>query len=183
MARQHGITSTTYTKFSIDSGAVYKNYGEAGQALLGATRGGNTFSLESEYRVMEADGARGKVVGGRRITNVDAKITANFLEIDDAILELALTGATNTDNTTYKTMTRALTIATSDHVTNIAIVGELTGSASVPIVCMVKNAISDGGFELGFTDKDESVLSVEFSAHFDPSDLDTEPWEIQWPVV
>jgi len=183
VARKHGITESTYKNFIIDSGAVYKNYGEASQVLLGATRGGNTFNIATEYREMEVDGARGPVVSSRRITRVDVKLTANFVEIDDAILELALTGATNTNNTTYKTITRAIQIATSDYLTNVAIVGESSGSSSVPVVCILKNPIADGGFEMSFADKDETVVSVEFSGHFSLTDLDTEPYEIRIPVI
>lgn len=182
MARQHGITGTTYKNFAIDSGAVYVDYGEGGQALLGATRGGNTFVLETEWREMPVDGARGPVLGSQRIVGVVAKLTANFVEIDDTVLEYALAGSTNTDNTTYKTLTRSLQVADADYATNIAIVGEHTGEPAVPIVCQVNNPLATGGFELAFTDKEETVLAVEFTAHFGVSDLDTEPWQIDWPV-
>lgn len=181
IARKHGITSTTPDALVIDSGAVYYNYDEVSEALIGATRGGNSFVIETEYRQMEVDGARGPVKGMQRITNVMAKITANFLEIDDTLLDLALTGSSKADNTTYYTWTRALDIVAADYATNIAIVGEVSGS-NVPVVCKIKNALAVGGFELSFTDKEESVLTVEFTAHFDTSDLDTEPWEIEYPT-
>jgi len=182
MARYHGITSTTYQNLAIDSGAVYKNYGEAGEALLGATRGGNTFMVEQDIRDMNADGAKGPVKGARRIIRVTPKITANMLEIDTTLLTLALVGSSSSDQTTYDLITRGLSIATSDYVTNVAIIGETTVSgASVPVVCMIKNGIADGNFEFAFNENDESVISIEFSGHYDPSDLDTEPWEIRWP--
>ena len=74
MSRKHGVTTNTYKKLVIDSGAVYKNYGESGEALLGATRGGNTFTIEQEIRNMEVDGAKGSVKGFRRITAVNCII-------------------------------------------------------------------------------------------------------------
>ncbi|MCO4819783.1 MAG: hypothetical protein KC517_09175 [Bacteroidetes bacterium] len=187
--RQHGVTSDTYKKFYIDSGAVYKNYGESGELLLGATRGGNTFVIEQEIRDMPVDGARGKVVGGDRITNINAIITANFIEMSSVLMQLALPGSAVADypvapaSKTHDSITRALDIALTDYATNIAIVGEVTGNDTVGGVVILSNGLSDGNFELGFTDKDESVLAITFGARFDPSDLDTEPWEIRHPVI
>ena len=82
MARQHGITANTYKHFVIDSGAVYagfNNFSDLG-TLLGATAGGNTFTIETEYKEMVVDGAKGVVKGGRRITKVTAKMVCNFIE-------------------------------------------------------------------------------------------------------
>ena len=41
--------------------------------------------------------------------------------------------------------------------------------------------ICDGNLELGMTDNEEGVLAVQFTAHFDPDTLDTEPWTIRYP--
>lgn len=183
MSRSHGVTSTTTNNLIIDSGAVYLDYGESGEVLLGATRGGNTFSITTEYREMEFDGSRGPVVGGRRITRVDTKLTANIVEFSPELIQYALPGSTETDNTTYMTIARALQLATTDHHTNVAIVGESSGAPSVPVVCRVLNPIVDGGFEMAFADKDETVLTLEFSGHFTVAAFDTEPWSIDYPVI
>ena len=180
MARQYGITSTTYQNIIIDSGAVYKDYGETGQTLLGATRGGNVFSVETEYKDMEVDGARGPVKGSRRITNNVAMITANFVENTLANILLNLTGSSSTDVTTHDRISRSLEIVDADFLTNIAIVGEVATKGDA-IICKLDNVISDGNFEINFSDKDESVITTQFKAHFDPSDLDTEPWSIDYP--
>lgn len=183
MARRHGIVSDTYDRIVIDSGAVYKNYGETGEMLLGATRGGNTFTIETEYRIMEVDGAHGPVKGGRRITNVVAKITANIIEMSEDIFRLALPGSSamaTTPDAGQDGVTRSLQIADADFCTNIAIVGEVSGSDAA-IVCMIKNGLGDGNLEISFADKDESVVAVSFTGHFTPDDLDTEPWEIRYP--
>jgi hypothetical protein len=186
MSRYHGITDGTYERFVIDSGAVYKNYvdGSNPGVLLGATRGGNTFTVEQEIKDMAVDGARGPVKGGRRITNVVPRIVANFIEFSREIIIRALPGSDYADypegSATHDQITRALQISTGDHCTNIAIVGEVSGS-SQPIVCIVNNPICDGNFGISETDKEEAALQVQFTGHFDPSDLDTEPWEIRWP--
>ena len=189
LSRKHGITTDSYKKLTIDTGAVYKNYGIGGESLLGATRGGNSFTIETEYRDMEMDGAKGKVKGGRRITGVSASITANFVEMSAALFDLIMTGS-DTANfpvapaaKTHDSITRALQIEDGDFATNIAIVGEVSNGLATPIVVLISNAICDGNMEMGFNDDDEAVIPVTFSAHFLPSAMDTEPWEIRWPVI
>lgn len=187
--RQHGITCDTYKHIVIDSGAVYKNYGLANEELLGATTGGNTFTVEREYFESEVDGARGKVKGAKRIINVSASITANFIEIQSNLLLKALPGSVSADypvapaTATHDSITAALAIEDSSYWDNIAIVGEVTGNDASPLVLILTNAIADGGFELGLTDKADAVLAVTFSATFDPCSLDDEPWEIRNPKI
>lgn len=152
--------------------------------LLGATRGGSTFTIETEYKTMEVDGARGSVVGSRRITGVMAKLVANFIEMSKDLMEIALPGSSSADypasSATHDLITRSLAIGASDYMTNVAIVGEETGS-SVPVILMLDNALSDGNFEIKFADKDENVTPVQFTAHFAANALDTEPWKIYYP--
>jgi len=184
----HGITSSTTQRLFIDAGAVYKNYGESGETLLGATRGGNQFKIETEIRTMEFDGAHGPVKGAERIVGHIATITANFVEITEEVLLLSLPGATaadypDTPSKTHDLITRAADIASGDYITNIAIVGKNTQSSTNDVICVVENALSDGNLELGFTDKDESVMTVTFKAHFDAADLTTEPWKIYNPCI
>ena len=80
--RTSGITATSLNNFIIDAGAVYVNYGEVDERLLGATRGGNSFKVEVEMREMEIDGVRQAIMGSKRITNVAATITCNLIELD-----------------------------------------------------------------------------------------------------
>jgi hypothetical protein len=188
MARKHGVTANTYKKFVIDSGAVYKNYGAGGELLLGATRGGNEFTIETEYREMAVDGARGAVKGSRRITKVTASLKAKFLEMSAALLNYSLPGSAVADypatqGKTHDKVTRSLQLALTDYLDNVTIVGEVTGNSAQPIVCMLKNVIADGGFSVSFSDGDESALEVTFKAHFDPSTMDAEPWEVRFPTI
>lgn len=183
MARQHGVVDDTYRRLVIDSGAVYKNYGLGTQLLLGATRGGNVFSIETEYRDMAVDGAKGPVKGSRRITRVMAKLTANFIEFSSSILNLSLPGSSTSALANHTSVTRSLQIALTDYSTNIALVGEVSGAPSYPIICILSNPIVDSNIEINMTDNEEAVYTVTFTAHFDPDTLDTEPWEIRWPDV
>jgi hypothetical protein len=121
MARLHGITENSYRRFVIDSGEVRLGYVDADNTgvLLGATRGGSTFTIETEYRIMEVDGAKGPVKGGRRITKVVAKMEVNFIEITPALINLALPGSTTTeepsDAPTHSEIKRALQLAAANY--------------------------------------------------------------------
>jgi len=152
--------------------------------LFGATRGGNTFTIETECRDMEADGAKGSVKGGRRITGVTATLTVNLLEMSSEFLAYALPGSSTADDPdgspTHDKITRALAIASTDYHTNVAIVGEVQGKTS-PVIVGIDNALVDGNFELSFSEDDEGVVALQFKGHFDPSDMDAEPWFIKYP--
>lgn len=189
MAKRHGVTASTFSRLIIDAGAVYKNYGEAGETLLGATRGGNSFKIETEQRTMDVDGSIGDVKGDKRIIRVTATITANFVEMTSALMLLGMPGAAMANYPvapaakTHDKITRARDILTSDYCTNISIVGNTTASATNYIVVKLLNALADGNLELGFTDKEEAIPAITFKAHFDPTTLGAEPWEILNPIV
>lgn len=71
-------------------------------------------------------------------------------------------------------------IEDSDYIDNVAIVGNVSGK-SKPVICMAKNALADTGFSLATAPRDEAVPAIIFTGHYDPDDLDAEPWEIRWP--
>jgi len=187
MARRHGITANTYKKFIIDAGAVYTgftNFVTPG-TLLGATRAGSQFTIEQEVKDMEVDGARGPVIGSRRITMVKATLTVNFIEHTLANLKRALVGSIDAVfQVNWDAINRSLVIADLDFLSNIAIVGEVSGDSDGMAIKLV-NSIVDSNFELTFADKEEGVIAMTFTAHVDPVDLgagtDEEPWTIYWP--
>lgn len=190
VARQHGISANTPRRIIVDSGAVYFNYGLATERLLGATRGGNSFTIETDVREVEADGAKGPVKGLRRPISIVATINANMLEFTAQNLLAALPGAVavdimSTDTTPvklYDSITRQASIADDDYFENIALVGEVSGS-NRPVICILKNALHTGNLEMSTTERDEMVSELVFTGHFDPADLDAEPWEIRYPEI
>jgi hypothetical protein len=186
MPKYNGVDSQTYRKFVIDAGEVRIGYTDESTrgTRLGATRGGSTFTIEQDVKDMAVDGAKGPVKGGRRIIKSNAKLECSFIEISQNLISLALPGSTTEEfgsPVTHESIKRALQIASTDYSSNIALIGEVSGSG-VPVVVIIENALADGNFELGMTDNDESVLKIQFTAHFDPSDLENEPWEIRYPL-
>jgi len=186
MAKVHGITANTYRRLVIDAGQVRVGYTDQSSTglLIGATRGGSTFSVEPEVKDMPVDGAPGRVMGGSRITKVAARLEVNFIEFTKELIEMALPGATTTDwpdsVPTHDEIRRAIEIALTDYKTNVVLIGEISGSGQ-PIICGIENVLAIGNFQIAATDKEEHPLKVTFEAHFDPADLETEPWFIRFP--
>lgn len=183
----HGITTETVHRFVLDAGACYLNYGEEDEVLLGATRGGNIFLVEQDVKIMDVDGARGPLKGARRIITIRPRITANLIEIDTAALLAMLPGSAeadypSTEAKTHDAITRIRDIIDGDYLTNVAIVGKVSG-ADEDLICIIKEALSDENMQLSMVDKDEGVIAVTFTGHFTTADLATEPWEIRYPVI
>lgn len=187
MAR-HGITSETVKRMLIDAGAVYVNYGESDERLLGATQGGNVFTVEREIKQVEIDGAIGPVKGARRVISEKAILTVNLLEHSAENWKLILTAADMSDvmdETGVNKIAdeiRTRQILDSDYVKNIALVGELSGT-SEPVVIILENALSEGEVELSMEHTGEAVPEVVFAAHWDPADMGKSPYAIRFPVV
>ena len=165
--------------------------GELDERLLGATRGGSSFEIEQDIKLIEIDGVRGASMGARRVIESNARIVANLLEITTANLLLAIAGADATEwidssieplplEATHDQIRRTRNISDLDFITNIAIVGKVSGSEE-NIICIIYNALSDEGFALGLEDREEGVLEVTFTAHYSLDDVDTEPWAVMFP--
>lgn len=189
-----GITANSVSKFLVDAGAVYLNYGTTGERVLGATRGGAGFDITQEIRSIEIDGSKGMTMGARRVTKVEAKIHAKLLELSTANIMLALAGSTSTATTetgsapvapavaTHDSITRTAEIAAANYVQNVALVGKIMGT-NQNFVGIISNALADGGFKIETSDKGEAVLEIQFSAHFDPANMTNEPWIVRNPTL
>lgn len=177
----NGISADTYDRLAYDSGAVYVNYGEAGERLIGATRGGNTFVIETEYREMTVDGAPGPVKGAQRILREIPKLTVNLIELTKANMQLNLPGSSVATGVDYDVITGRSQIASGDYFTNVTLILEKAGSDD-PFIFKLKNAISLSNFEIGAAEDDETVMVVEFTGHFDPAALTASPYEISNPL-
>lgn len=187
MARKHGITATTYSNLIIDSGALYTGTFtdiSAPGTLIGATRGGSTFSLEQEIKEMEVDGALGPVKGSRRLIKVVAKLTCNLIEASsDAIGQAIAASDVATDTPAgWDAIDRDTAIADGDYIDNIALIAEVAGKTNAMGI-VLSNALVDQSFELAFADKEETVIPITFTAHFVATDLDTEPWIMYYPTT
>lgn len=157
----------------IDHGVVYVNYGEVDERMLAPTRGGNSFVVEREIKIIERDGARGKEKGLRRIISENATLTVRLMNLSQENLKLALPGAnfeagviTNGDGS----------IPNEDYIKNVTLVGE-TMSGENKVITLY-NALNENGLNVNLAPKDESVVELQLAAHYDPADLSSPIYKI-----
>lgn len=182
----HGITTETVKNFMVGAGAVYVNFDEPDERLLGATSGGNSFNIEQDVREAEPDGRPGPVKGMRDIVEVRARLSVSLMEMTTENFKLAIAGSESRpfpDPTaaTHDEIFRNRQLNwDSDYIKNIALVGKVKGSEQ-PAVFIIENGLQDENVELGTEDREEAVLEVTFTGHFDPANMDQEPWRILYP--
>ena len=168
------ITTEQLESIVIDAGVVYINYGETGEKLLAPTRGGNSFTVEQEIRQIERDGARGKEKGLRRVVEENATLTVNTLDLSVETLKLALAGAVKTGD---KIESGEGTIAEEEYLKNVTLIGE--DMAGNHRVIQIFNALGDNGLNIETNDRDESVVSIELSANWNPEDYSEPLYKIE----
>jgi len=164
----------------LGAGAIYFNYGEVSEAVIGATRGGSTFTVEREIREVEQDGALGPIMGLRQKTRIVPILKVNAMELTTTTLPKFYAGMTvTTSNPNYDVVTEDSDIVAGDYLTNVAFVGE--NLAGEDVVIIIKNALGDGALEAAAEHKNELVPEVQFTGHYASSALTTVPYEIRFP--
>ena len=150
-----GLRPETFKRLQLNAGILLKDFTyssatdaaalatliktakESGTTLLGATRGGGTFTCTPETRDLEADGERNAFVGSTIFDGWEIKLSTTLLEITPGNLAMALPGASVADDTGGKVHTLTLT---NDHIESIvAEVASLSGAL---------NTITDNGYSL-----------------------------------
>lgn len=186
-----GYTANSPLHYLLDAGAVYKNVtydeltGDFTGTILGATSGGNEFSLTQETRVIEVDGLKGSGVGNTVIDSESPELVVNLKELTAQNLALAIAGGeVDTTDTNYDIITTKGKIELSDYLDNIAFVGRISGSSD-PIVIVIDNALSVEGLSISTTDKAEAVVPVRFRGHYgaDNVELGNAPFKIYFPKI
>lgn len=169
------ITDATALKAAI-ANIVSGGSNPAG-TLLGATRGGGTFTVTRETRTPEIDGMRYGFKGSDFVDSTDAYLSTTLIEVTpDNIADLLATG-TATPSGKKTTIKMATAITSSDYLTNICWVGDLADGQQV-LICL-KNAINTADFTFTYTDKGEGTLAAEFHARQAAvDDYDNAPFEV-----
>lgn len=142
---------------------------------IALTRGGGSFTIEREYRQIEADGDFGPVKGRIRKVKSTAKLKLNLLEIIpvdmvDYYPSMAVTSISASD-----TITGSSDITDTDYNT-VAWTGETKDGRAVVIT--VSNAINLENLEWELVDKEEAVPELTYTATYLESARTTEPWNI-----
>lgn len=145
--------------------------------LLGATRGGGSFTVTREIRVPEVDGRRYGFKGDSFVDSVEAQLSTTLIEITKDTFLTALAGSAVTGNSPKQTIKLSTAIGTSDYLTNVCWIGDLS-DGKLLLICL-QNALNTADLTLTFTDKGEGTLPVEFHAkQSSVNDYDNAPFEI-----
>jgi hypothetical protein len=165
-------------------GALYFNFGEAGEAVVGVSKAGGSFTDGAVFRRREGDGDIAAVKNAIDLVRLDPKLIINLLKIDKTNLVKYFAGMALVDtHATYSKVTRKLDL-TSSYITNVAYVCQNRDGND--IIYLLPIAIGDGVLEAAFTKDEEIVAKVQFTGCIDPStfvktDPDTYPYQI-WLV-
>lgn len=170
--------TTAYTTASALKAALVSAI-EEGTKILGATRGGGQFVVNSTIREPDVDGARYRFVGGAFVDDVDARLTTTLLEITPGNFQRVLaTGEVTTDGN-RTTVTMHTQIQDTDYIPNFVWVGDLADGRFVAIT--LKNALNENGMNFTFTDKGEGTMPVEFHAYqSNVNDYDYAPFQVDF---
>lgn len=191
MQTYSGYTESTAEHLVLDAGAFYKNFevgtdtpATASAKLLGATRGGGTFTATPTVRQIQVDGVKGAAKGLKTLDSWEVSISANMLELDTDTLKTALAAGDvdTTTDTDYDIITARNNIELTDYIDNITWIGTLSGSDK-PVIIQVYNALSNDGLTLQTEDANEAVATLTFMGHYDGSDLQTPPFKIYYPKM
>jgi len=194
-----GLRADTFNKLQLNAGVLMKNvdYSSISDSaalkaaianvisggsspigtLIGATRGGGTFTVTREMRTPEIDGMRYGFKGSDFVDSTDAYLSTTLLEVTPANMELLLGSGDTTTSGKKDTITMNTAIAVGDYLTNVCWVGDISGGDMV-LICL-KNAINTADFTFTYTDKGEGTLAAEFHARQAAvDDYDEAPFEI-----
>lgn len=146
--------------------------------LIGATRGGGSFTVTRETRTPEIDGMRYPFKGSDFVDSVDAYLSTTLVEITpENIQDLLTAGVTPTTSGKKTTVKMNTAITSSNYLTNICWVGDLADGQLV-LICL-NNAINTADFTFTYTDKGEGTLAAEFHARqANVDDYDKAPFEV-----
>lgn len=148
-----------------------------GTNILGATRGGGSFTATREIRTPEVDGKRYNFKGGDFVDSVEAYLSTTLIEVTPETVAACLGATTVTTSGRKTTIQMRTAFESADYVSNICWVGDLADGQLVVIA--LKNAINTSDFSLTFADKNEGTIPVEFHARqAQVSDYDVAPFEI-----
>lgn len=190
------IRTETFEKLQLNAGIFLKNLDyssiadaaalktaiaaavTAGTTILGATRGGGTFTVTREMRTPEIDGMRYPFKGSDFVDSIDAYLSTTLVEITSSNIKDILGSATATTSGKKTTIKMHTAIdPDTDYISSLTWVGDLADGQLVAIT--LKNAINTADFSLTFTDKGEGTLAAEFHARqADVADYDEAPFEI-----
>lgn len=182
MALKTGLTERTTTSLQLNAGVFLKKYAKssaiASDDIIGATRGGGSFSAVPTVHQVAVDGAPTYVKGLERVDDwVVTLSVSNFLEFTSDALKLALGVGVNVADVDSgdKKLTTKTTVNAGDY-QDIYWVGDLSNGKNV--VIHLKNCLNLTGLSITMNERGEGVYPMTFTAHYSTDSLDEAPFDI-----
>lgn len=184
MPLKTGLTERTIVNLQLNAGVLLTAYTKGVDIeeddILGATRGGGSFTAVPTVHQAAVDGAPTYTKGLERVDDWVITLNATMVEVSDEAISRALgvgvvkteTGAGATKDTTF---TVKRTVNDADY-KDLYWVGDLSNGQNV--VIKIKNALNTSGLNLTFTDRGEGTYALALIGHFTVDDLDTAPFEL-----
>lgn len=175
-----GLTERTIESLQLNAGVLLTAYTKGEDIeetdILGATRGGGSFTAVPTMHQVAVDGAPTYVKGLERCDDWVATLNVTMVECNiDAVKAALGVGATADTATADAKLTAKTTVAATDY-KDIYWVGDLSNGQNV--VIKLKNALNTGGFNLTFSDRGEGTYALALIAHYSVTDLENAPFEI-----
>lgn len=145
--------------------------------ILGVTRGGGSFTVTRETRTPDVDGMRYPFKGADFVDSVDAYMSGTLLEVVPENFKRLLATGDSATSGKKTTVTMHTAIQSSDYISHLCWVGDISGGGAVLIE--LDNAINTSDFNLTFTDKGEGTMTFEFHARqANVDDYDNAPFRV-----
>lgn len=131
--------------------------------ILGATRGGGTFTVTRDIRQVDADGTRFGFVGSEIVDSADAYLSTTLIEVTPDHLKYVVG---NADVDTSASLVTKITLRTAfedgDYLENLVWIGDTSeGYMAIEL----KNALNTADITFTFADKNEGTINAEYHAH------------------
>ena len=179
-----GLTDRNIQNLQLNAGVLLTKYTKgtdiAEEDIIGATRGGGSFSIVPTVHQAAVDGAPTYTKGLERVDDWVVTLNVTMLEFSDEAISRALgVGVVKTEQgsgtTKDTTFTVKRTVADADY-KDIYWVGDLSNGQNV--VIKLTNALNISGLTLTFSDRGEGTYPLALIGHYTTEDLDTAPVEV-----
>lgn len=148
---------------------------------IALTRGGGQFTVEREFRDIDADGDYGPVMGRVRLIREEPKLTMRGLEMlqSNMVYFYPNSTMTTTNSTAWHTVIDSLT--TGEHLYAAMWTGELLNGKDV--VISVFNALNRENIDWALIDKEEVVPEITFVGHYGTTTRTTVPFLVEYSTA
>lgn len=158
-------------------GILYKDYGLAGQAELGATKGDIKFDVDREFYHEDYNGMYGPTEGNHEITKEVSSMEFELLDLGYQQFTDCYAGCAVSDEGAYHKIVGDLAVAAGDYHDNIVWAGYRADGKYA--ILYLKNALGDGKISFAIKSKENVVSNVHFTGCYGTATPTVPPWEIR----